>query len=238
MYEKPIRIELKGTELFVDGKQHPKDVRTLSQMREVLQGKLDPKLEFDSYYMFRNVYRNQDIRFDITVIPVQELGEEYAKTYGHYHPKSEDGKEYPEIYQVLQGNALFILQKRRSNDTVDVSIVKAKKGDVTLIPPGYGHVTVNPSSEETLVLANLIYDKFSSLYDEYKTNKGAAYYYLRGGEIAQNGNYLVHQNERIGPDELNKRYDFSSADILQELQDNPSKFEFLKKPGMLSKFED
>jgi glucose-6-phosphate isomerase len=150
----------------------------------------------DMYYMYRNVCKKDDIRFDITAIPALEVKGECAKTHGHYHPGSEEGLAYPEVYQVLYGSAVFIMQKRNRNGSVDVMIVDAKEKDVVLLPAGYGHVSVN-SGEDMLVLGNVVYDRFSSLYDDYDENQGAAYYYLKGGELVQNSNYIVQRNERI-----------------------------------------
>ncbi len=230
IYEEPLKIELIDDVIFVNGTQHPKDVRTYEQMRDVSREELLEKGEL--YYMYRDIYKKDDIRFDITVIPQKKLGKEYAKTHGHYHPKNEEGVEYAEIYQILQGKAMFILQKRKSNDTVDVIIIDAEEKDIVLIPPGYGHVSIN-KGEETLVLSNLVYDKFTSIYGDYKTNKGAAYYYVEEHEIAQNTNYLVNKNERFSPEQMNKKFGVEFKDLLSEFIAEPSKFEFLKKPEML-----
>lgn len=236
LYDKPIRIELTGYELLVNGNSHARSVRSINQMVNLLMGQVD--LESlrgpDMYYMYRDVYKHGSIRFDITVIPAQTVGQECAKTHGHYHPKSEDGLAYPEVYQVLHGKAVFILQKKNRNGSVDVSVVNAKEKDVVLMPSGYGHVTVN-SGPDVLILSNLVYDRFSSIYHDYETNRGAAYYYLDGGELVQNTNYIIERNERITAEELAKRYKFSCLDLLAEFHSNPGKFAFLEKPGLLFK---
>ena len=211
LYEKPLRIELKGDELMVDGKAHPRSARTVAQMKETLMTKFPEDLEdFEVYYMYRDVYKSNDIRYDITVIPFRPLGDEYPKTHGHYHPRAEDGHTYPEVYQVHNGKALFILQRKKRDGSVD-------------------------SGKEVLVLSNLVYDRFGSLYDEYKRNNGAAYYYVKGGSLVQNTNYFIEKNERVDVEELNYRYDFECKDILSEFHENPTKFTFLKVPGMLIK---
>ncbi len=230
IYEKPMKIELKGDIVFVNGEKHPHESRTLEQMRPVLMG--DHEGNAEVYHMFRDVYKDNGIRYDITVIPAAEMGDECPKTHGHYHPVSDDGVEYCEIYQVLHGSALFILQKKNRNGSVDVAVVDAKEKDVVLMPPGYGHVTIN-KGEDTLVLANLVYSNFAPLYKEYKENRGAAYYYLKDHELAQNTNYIVHRNERLSPSELNARYGIDSKDLLVEFYADPHKFAFLEKPGML-----
>ena len=236
LYDKPMHIELIGYNLFVNGNQHPKSVRTVSQMAKTLMRsiQLDELENFDMYYMYRNVYKEAGMRFDITVMPSKPVGDECSKTHGHYHPKSEDGLAYPELYQVLHGRAEFILQKKNKNGSVDAALVSAKEREVVLLPPGYGHVSVN-SGDDVLVLSNLVYDRFDSLYQDYETNRGAAYYYLKEGEIVQNTSYIVERNERVTAKEFNIRYKFECKDILSEAHIEPGKFAFLQKPSLLFK---
>ena len=127
---------------------------------------------------------------------------------------------------------MFLLQKKNPSETVDVVIVDGKKGDVLLIPPDYGHVTIN-NGEEDLVMANLVYDGFSSVYGDFKSNRGAAYYYLKSHEIAQNTNYIVNKNERVIARDFNEKVGFQANDLLKELQQDPEKFRFLETPGLL-----
>jgi len=135
LYEKPLRIELSGTELVVNGGKHPMSKRTLGEMRKVLREYHEEAADVELYYMYRDVYSQGDIRFDITVIPAKMLGNEYVKTKGHYHPGSEDGPAYPEVYQVLRGTVEFIMQKRNRNGSVDAMIVSAQEGDTVLFSP-------------------------------------------------------------------------------------------------------
>jgi glucose-6-phosphate isomerase, archaeal len=94
-----------------------------------------------------------------------------VKTKGHYHPENAAGIGYPELYEVIEGVAHFLLQKK----TLDhIALVKAVKGDIVIIPPGYGHVTINPSRDETLMMANLVSTAFVSEYAFYETRHGAA----------------------------------------------------------------
>jgi glucose-6-phosphate isomerase len=234
LYETPAKIELVGINLFVNGAQHPRATRTVREMRKTLRKYVEGLGNMDAYYMYRKVHQSGAMRFDITIIPPTPFGDELPKTHGHYHPGSEDGMAYPEIYQVVRGSAVFILQKKNKNGTVDALIVKAKEGEVVLLPPGYGHVTVNDGDEQ-LILSNLVYDRFESMYDEYDENNGAAYYLLKDGEIEQNGNYIVRVSDRISAKELNAKYGFSCKDILAEVEEAPEKFTFLEKPKLLFK---
>lgn len=226
--KEPISIELLGTELLVNAKHHAHTVRHLSSMKKLFIGE-DFEKDWDLYYMYRNVFSANNIRYDITIIPSLRIGKEWVKTFGHYHPKANDGVEYPELYQVLRGNAVFILQKKRSDGGVDVLMVDAKEKDVILMPPGFGHVTVNRGSQ-TLILSNIVSNLFESDYSEYEQNKGAAVYLT--DSVEYNPAYVVKTFNRITAPELNKSYGIGCKDILLELSKDPTLFEYLNVPHL------
>jgi len=227
LYEKPLKVELDRHELVVNGTRYPRSVRTVKDMNKTLMStsRLEERNSFDVYYMYRGLVSHSGIRFDITVIPPGPLGEEYPKTHGHYHPMSADGIAYPEVYQVLHGKCTFLLQKKNRSGTVNVLIIDAKAGDVVLMPPEYGHVTINTGKDD-LVLSNLVYDRFESVYGDYGANRGAAYY------------YLVNSSEKMDPQALNSKYGFSCEDLLQEFNLDPGRFLFLEKPSLLKKAQE
>ncbi len=233
-YEKPLKIELSGTKLLVNDEEHKSSVRMLSEMNDVLMNEINISKhgDLEMYYMFRDIYVKEGMRYDITLIPSRKISGECAKTYGHCHPIAENHLTYPEIYQVLSGKAVFILQKELRSGATIVTMVDAKKGDVVLIPPNYCHVSINPG-DENLVLANVVSTGFESVYELFRANRGAAYYYADNKELIQNTNYVVERNERIKAEELNGRYGFECRDLLAEFHENTDKFEFLKKPSML-----
>lgn len=235
LYEKPIRIEFNNEKINVNGQSFPYTARKLSEMKTVMRGDVDIDLAGNQevYHMYREITKNNNIRYDITVIPAKIIEKEYNKTYGHYHPIAEENLTYPEIYQVLLGKAVFILQKPNRNGSVDVKIINAKTGEVVLIPPGYGHVTINPENKETLVLANLVSSLFESEYTEYKKNRGAAYYYMNGGEIVQNPQYIIQKTERLNASEMNEKIGLPYKDLLKEFTENPDAFRFLNKPAIV-----
>ncbi|MBD3190024.1 MAG: glucose-6-phosphate isomerase [Candidatus Heimdallarchaeota archaeon] len=185
--------------------------RKLLDMKEVLydQEWLASQQENpDLYYMYRNLireedkdlYGNQNIRFDITIIPPRNLGKERVKTAGHFHPEIKENYSYPEAYEVMAGKGLYLLQKEtKKEEAIEVIIIKAKAGDQVLIPPGYGHITINPSESETLIMNNLVSSKFSSIYEPIKERQGAAYLYLKDGQWIKNPQYhkevLVQKRE-------------------------------------------
>lgn len=232
--EKPLKIEVVGRNVFVDDEAKDFEVRMLSQMNDVFRKKIEYKKDFPVYFMFRNIINKNEIRFDITIIPPRIYGKEYAKTYGHYHEIAEENLTYPEIYQIYDGEAIFVLQKKERDGMVDVILINGKKGDVLFIPPNYGHVSINSNIEKNLILGNIIYSKSLSFYEEFKENRGAAYYITEDG-IEQNTSYLVKNLRRMKADEINKLYKIEIKDLISDLIYNSEKLEFLKRPSLLGR---
>lgn len=172
-------------------------VRTLDDMRPVL---LDPKADGprELYYMYRDVAMPGDreklsragVRYDITIIKPGAIGGEFSKTAGHYHPVNpRTGMTYPELYEVLYGTAHYLLQRENAEGCVDdVVVVVARQGERVLIPPGYGHITINPGTDY-LVMANWVEGTFSSLYGSIVERRGGGYYELANGDWVANPNY-------------------------------------------------
>ncbi len=184
---------LSEKKLYFYGNLFIGEERPISKLAEVLFS--DISAEGPAYYMFRRVYRNpedldvmkeKDLRFDITIIPPMKFGIEYAKTYGHYHPKHQK-VSFPEVYEIINGKAIILLQREKEN-VVEVLIIQAKEGDKIVIPPDFGHVTVN-IGQENLVMSNWVSTRFTSLYGPFKERRGAAIYITEKGIII-NRNYL------------------------------------------------
>lgn len=154
------------------------DVRRLYDLRDVAfdTAWFEAAPDRDAYYMYRDlalsltdaeaITRHQ-LRYDITIIPPFNMGLECVKTYGHYHPRVNPKLRYayPEIYEVLDGDAHYLLQRAQNDQSVDeVILVKATRGDKVIVPPNYGHVTINPS-DRTLKMANWVCRSFDSVYE-------------------------------------------------------------------------
>ncbi|MFH1678083.1 MAG: glucose-6-phosphate isomerase family protein, partial [Candidatus Omnitrophota bacterium] len=155
-------------------------IRTIDQMREVL---LDKALNQPQqlYYMYRDVHRfsykdkleKNKLRYDVTVIKPFYLGKEFMKTAGHYHPG-----DFGELYELVYGRCFCLLQRPKTGEDEiieEVIIVEAVAGQKIVIPPGFGHILINPGPDY-LVTSNWVSSCFSSRYELYKKNQGAAYF--------------------------------------------------------------
>ena len=160
------------------------DIRKLSDMKNVLcdQKWAETSPDLELYYMYRMLKEKNGLRYDITVIPPKMLGSEFVKTKGHAH-----AGYYGEVYMVLEGEGFYLFQKGDENNTEDVCVVKAKKGEAIIVPPGYGHVTINPSNKE-LKMANWVKKEDKGNFSLFEKMQGACYYYTKQGWI-KNENY-------------------------------------------------
>lgn len=132
--------------------------KKLSEMKN-LYSDGDYLSEDIAYKFFANIY-NDEYRavFDrygysngITMVMPERVNGECRKNSGHYHLIS-DGHTLPymECYEILEGEAAFLLQKStnflqqdESLEIVDCVVVTMKKGDKIIVPPFYAHCAVN-----------------------------------------------------------------------------------------------
>lgn len=187
----PLQLTDDGKLLFGPGLETVTPaVRRLDDIRDVLEH-ADAAGPDELYDMYRDVAFAADrpalqaagLRYDITVIRPGHIGRELVKTAGHYHPEANaSGVTYPEIYEVATGQALFLLQQAQPpyDAVTDAVAIAAGPGDRLLVPPGYGHITVN-TGLDWLVLTNIVDATFASVYEPIKAKRGGAYYVIRDG---------------------------------------------------------
>jgi len=136
------------------------------------------------------------LKYNITVVPARLLGKEFTKTKGHIHIEN-----YAETYTVLEGEAIYLMQKTQNEVVEDVYAVKAKKGESVIIPPFYGHVTINPSDKD-LKTGDWTSINCKSDYSLFEKLKGACYYYVRGPASAKGfgeGTWIKNENYKEVP---------------------------------------
>lgn len=216
------------------------NVRMLSDMKDVIydQEWLSRAENVELYYMYRELslskkdallIKEHGLRYDITVIPPRMLGCEYVKTAGHYHPLVPGTNvTFPEIYEVLGGEAKYLLQKPEGEGIEDVILIKAREGDKVIIPPGYGHLTIN-ASNKVLKMANWVADNFESIYPPIKEKRGGAYFLLETGMVTNKKYDYVPEIRFFGPANL-KELGLQKNKEMYGLVRDLDKLEFLKNP--------
>lgn len=215
-------------------------VRMLFDMKEVIYDRewLAKTNNIELYYMYRELslskndaltMKEHGLRYDITVIPPRMMGCEFVKTAGHYHPfVPGTTATFPEIYEVLNGEAHYLMQKPEDDKIKDVILVKAGEGDKVIIPPGYGHLTIN-ASNRMLKMANWVARDFESVYAPIKEKGGGAYFILENG-IVKNPRYSNVPEVRLLEPSNFKDMGLQKSREMYGLVKDIRKLEFLTKP--------
>ena len=189
------------------------------------------------YRVWRNAHlvsdnekiNSHNLRYDLTLLPPGIIGDEFVKTAGHYHKKP-----YPEVYEVLLGRAYFLIQSESALPAGRQVVYLAEAGpnEKFLVPPGFGHNTINVF-DKPLLLANWISEKAEYDYNIYKNNRGAMYYFLKNNELidtVKNPNYnSVPEIKKIGTQEY-PEFGLTKNQPLYSLVNNLEKLRFLNYP--------
>ena len=135
----------------------------------------------------KSILEKYKLRFDVTAIKPACLGKEFMKTAGHYHPES-----FPELYEVVCGRCFCLMQRPNPGDHLviqEVIIVEAIAGQKIVIPPGFGHILINPGPDY-LITSNWVSSCFASRYELYQKAEGAAYFVTTAENEPQVSPYL------------------------------------------------
>lgn len=138
------------------------------------------------YYMLNGITPRErpepdsPLRYELTSLRPGTVGPEWVKTIGHLHGLAPDGLGYPEAYEVVAGEALFVLFRapaaggRRAAHPMCV-IVEARPGERFVIPPGWHHLAVNPG-REAMVFADVVGRSVAPDYSLLLAHRGAPVY--------------------------------------------------------------
>ncbi len=195
-----IKFRMKKEGLEFSGKRVKPEPREPKEMKDVVY---DPS-GLDSwkkplYLMYRGInrfaepdikhkFKEMNVRYDLTFIFPGYIGPEYNRTHGHFHPRSGRNRYFCEMYEVLSGTGMILLQHRKLEDFEAYYI---KKNDFVFIPGEYGHITIN-SGKKPLLMGNLVIDGFKSMYKGVKRKHGFAYYVFDGDIFVPNRHYSKH----------------------------------------------
>lgn len=238
--------KISGLEIKLDGNKlvhgdefnvEPKN-RPFSDAKKVYLDEIN--FDYDLYYMYRyfeknvekNIFENSDCEYDITVLNSGKVGREYIKTKGHYHALVPDTNiSYPEVYEVIEGKIEYLIQiKPNDNKETNVVIIKAKQGDKIIVPPNYGHVSINLSNEPA-VESNLQKRDLpaGADYGGFEYYKGGAMYRKDSG-WEKNPEYIIKSIKYVIPKEKPEWGITLKKPLYTSFVESPEKFKWITKP--------
>lgn len=173
--------------------------------------------------------KQSGLQFSLTVLSPGVLHREWMKTAGHFHKPKLRMRHLPEIVEVVRGSGVMILQLMRTPDRIgEISAVSMQRGDWMVVPPGYGHVSINTSSQP-LILAHVRNREITLEYEEMARHRGAGYWLGPQGERI-NVNYReVPILKHYLANEIFPR-PFGNEGIYRVIRRRPRAFQFLWNP--------
>ena len=250
-----------GLPLYIDEENHVMALSALLKYDgfgrkavEKMQGLLANEENLPLDEMFYDVYRgiafpkdeellNKDnYRYDITIIMPGQINGECKKTSGHYpgwNPQKTN--TYAEVYEVIKGTALYILQKSDNFDAEnpadvrvdDLIFATVHEGETILIPPNYGHCSVN-IGEGPLVFSNLAYVPCPVHYEPVKHFHGMSFYVMKKDNeirLEANGRYVDVPAPKFATVKENPGLGIKfGVPVYESYMKNPEAFKFLGDP--------
>lgn len=217
-----------------------------SQMPNLLSEYSDEEAENVVYDVYRDIifekdrelFNKDEYRYDITYIMPGTVGNECKKTSGHYHCYNpEHTNTYPEVYEVLYGTAMFILQRSDNFEAAeeelvvnDLILVKVEAGQTLLVPANYGHCSIN-IGEGPMIFSNLAYVPCGIDYNPVKSHKGMAVFAKKiDGELVMevNKDYKNLPDIKYAKVKENPKFGIEfGKPVYNSYVANPQAFEFL-----------
>jgi glucose-6-phosphate isomerase len=220
------------------------EIRKLDQIRASLRDPLCQGPE-DVYAIVMDVARLQDreelkkrmLLFGVVTYASGRLGDEPIRSQGHIHRISaHSGWSPPELYEIWQGKAIIYMQEYVADDPGRCFAIVAGPGEKVLVPPGWAHATISASPDEPLTFGAWCDREYGFEYEAVRSYKGLAWYPLLQDEhIAWQHNrcYMPGRLQVTSPRSYTE-FGITDEPLYQQFIDDPARFQFISKPGMVS----
>lgn len=223
--------------------------KNTESMLGLLRDETGVDLEQEFYDVYRRIlfpededtYTRDKFSYDITIVMPGQVNGECKKTSGHYHGwNSARTNTYGEVYEVIKGTAMYILQRADNFDTEpqnvkveDLLIATVQEGQTIIVPPNYGHCSVN-IGEGALVFSNLAYTPCPVCYDSVKYYHGMGVYILKENgkiRVEKNNHYKNVPEPKFVTVKENPQLGIKfGIPVYESYKKNPDAFRFLAEP--------
>lgn len=181
----------------------------------------------------------RNLLYGIVVFSKGKIGQEPVRSQGHIHSVSKSCmSSTPEVYEILNGNAIIYMQENCSSNPGKCYAVYAKSGEVVIVPPNWAHFTVNANPNENLVFGAWCVKDYGFDYEDVRKNSGLTFYPL----YDENNNIIWIKNNNYEKGELIIKspesyleFDINKNRIYSQFEENFDKFMFVSKPSIKEK---
>ena len=216
-------------------------IRRLAELAPVMAEPVGRRGRRVEYRMLNGVRKADDtrlqglpLRYELTIMGGRPIGSEAAKTFGHVHIRPGGAMfGYPEVVEVVHGEAGFLIQDLRGSPDGPMStvawLVRARPGDWVILPPELAHVTIDLGAGP-LVFSDIIDRRATGIYSGVAGAAGFAWYVGSDGRLWRNPHYVevprlieVDAVEWSGP---------AAGTLYRMFRQDPDAFAWLSDPAM------
>ena len=121
----------------------------------------------------------RNLLFGVVTYAAGRLGDEPIRSQGHIHAVSAScGWSTPELYEIWDGEAVIYMQERAEDDPGRCFAVRAKAGDVVVVPPYWAHATISADPSRPLTFGAWCVRDFGFDYAGVRAHGGIAFFPL------------------------------------------------------------
>ena len=213
-------------------------IQNLAEFKSILELDVDENGdELEVYRTYERIRKIQDkelwndITYSLVVLQSGQLNGNYFNTIGYYRSFAENGYCYPEIFQLAEGYAEFLLQQPRENheQVKDVVVIRLQKYDILVVPPSYGVTIINPSDKKTII-SRIRASDAEEIKEPFHNTKGGCYSRFAERKWDYNPNYDEIPNLRLGEPQNKWKSLKRGIPIYSSYAYNPRYFKTLIEP--------
>lgn len=160
-----------------------------------------------------------------------------VRSQGHIHSISKScNSSTPEVYQIEEGDAIIYMQENSDGDAGDCYVVRARQGDVVIVPPNWTHATINANSDRKMIFGAWCVRDYGFDYGDIRKNKGIAFFpYFKDGEMSWEFN-KHYSNGKLHIVNARKYDEFdigNKLSIYEQFKNNNDLFLFVSNPNIV-----
>lgn len=178
----------------------------------------------------------RNLLYGIVIFSKGKIGDEPVRSQGHIHSISKSCmSSTPEVYEILNGNAIIYMQEYCESNPGRCYAVYAKEKEVVIVPPNWAHFTVNANPNKNLVFGAWCVRDYGFDYDEVRKYSGLAFYpiYDENDNIKWIKNKNYDKGEIIEKKPRNyEEFNIDRERIYLQFENDFDKFMFVSNPNI------
>lgn len=163
------------------------------------------------------------------------IGDEPVHSQGHIHAVSPSCQASTcEVYEIWSGEAYIYMQESAGDDPGRCYAVRARAGEVVIVPPGWAHCTINARTDQPMLFGAWCVRDYGFDYKEIRAHRGMAYCpKVREGQLAfvENPLYRARPLEIRSAREYPEFHLQKGVPIYTQYEENRDLFLFVTHPA-------